>query len=61
MFPDDGEDKDALIKAADKAMYYAKSNGKNNYKLYTNELNDMEVKDKSIFKKWMEVLHIPFI
>lgn len=60
MYPDDGEDKDTLIKAADKAMYYAKTNGKNSYKIYTNELNDMEIKDKSIFKIWMELLQSPF-
>ncbi|MDI7741139.1 sensor domain-containing diguanylate cyclase [Lysinibacillus fusiformis] len=60
MYPDDGEDKDTLIKAADKAMYYAKNNGKNNYQIYTNDLNDLEVNDKGIFKKWMEVLQSPF-
>ena len=60
MYPDDGEDKDTLIKAADKAMYFAKNNGKNNYQIYTNDLNDVEINDKGIFKKWMEVLQSPF-
>ncbi|MCM3388358.1 sensor domain-containing diguanylate cyclase [Ureibacillus chungkukjangi] len=60
MYPDDGEDKDTLIKAADKAMYSAKNNGKNNYQIYTNDLNDVEINDKGIFKKWMEVLQSPF-
>lgn len=60
MFPNDGEDKETLIKAADKAMYYAKNNGKNSYKFYTDELNSMEVTEKSIFKKWMEVLQNTF-
>ena len=60
MFPEDGEDKDTLIKAADKAMYYAKNNGKNSYQIYTNDLNDVEINDKGIFKKWMEVIQSPF-
>ena len=60
MYPDDGEDKDTLIKAADKAMYYAKNNGKNNYRIYTKDLNDFEISEKGIFKKWMEVLQNPF-
>lgn len=60
MYPDDGEDKETLIKAADIAMYYAKNNGKNNYQIYTNDLNDVEVNEKGIFKKWMEVLQSPF-
>ncbi|PYF08348.1 sensor domain-containing diguanylate cyclase [Ureibacillus chungkukjangi] len=60
MYPDDGEDKETLIKAADKAMYSAKNNGKNNYQIYTNDLNDVEINDKGIFKKWMEVLQSPF-
>ncbi len=60
MYPDDGEDKETLIKAADKAMYYAKNNGKNNYQIYTHDLNDVEVNDKGIFKKWMEVIQSPF-
>ncbi|QCR31210.1 sensor domain-containing diguanylate cyclase [Lysinibacillus sp. SGAir0095] len=56
MYPNDGEDKEKLIKAADKAMYYAKNNGKNNYQIYTEDLNDVEINDKGIFNKWMEVL-----
>ena len=60
MFPDDGEDKETLTKAADIAMYYAKNNGKNNYQIYTDDLNDLEVNEKGIFKKWMEVLQSPF-
>ena len=56
MYPNDGEDKEKLIKAADKAIYYAKNNGKNNYQIYTEDLNDVEINDKGIFNKWMEVL-----
>ncbi|MBC7189530.1 diguanylate cyclase, partial [Candidatus Aerophobetes bacterium] len=35
-FPDDGEDKDTLIKKADIAMYKAKAEGKANYRYYKN-------------------------
>lgn len=33
-FPENGDDKETLVKNADIAMYYAKNNGKNNYKFY---------------------------
>ncbi len=35
LFPDDGEDPDFLIKAADTAMYRSKNEGKNRYMFYT--------------------------
>jgi diguanylate cyclase (GGDEF)-like protein len=35
MFPNDSDDSDTLIKYADRAMYNAKDNGKNNFKFYT--------------------------
>lgn len=56
MFPDDGEDKETLIQNADKAMYYAKNNGKNNYKLYSLELEEMEVSNEGIVSKWLNIL-----
>ncbi len=34
LFPADGEDGETLIKNADKAMYYAKNLGRNNYQFY---------------------------
>lgn len=39
MFPEDGEDKETLIEHADQAMYFAKRNGKNNYKMYSSDLH----------------------
>ena len=36
-YPKDGKTPDELIKKADKAMYFAKHNGKNNYQLYSPE------------------------
>jgi diguanylate cyclase (GGDEF)-like protein/PAS domain S-box-containing protein len=35
MYPDDGEDADALLKHADIALYQAKQKGRNNYQHYT--------------------------
>lgn len=55
MYPDDGIDKETLIDHADKAMYYAKNNGKNNYKIYTPDLQEMESK-KGILEKWIDAI-----
>jgi diguanylate cyclase (GGDEF)-like protein/PAS domain S-box-containing protein len=41
VFPDDGEDADALLRAADTAMYHAKDRGRNNYQFFTPQLNDI--------------------
>lgn len=39
VFPGDGEDEQTLMKNADVAMYHAKSRGKNNYQIYSEELS----------------------
>ena len=38
IFPNDGYDANTLIKNADTAMYYVKEKGKNNYQLFTSEM-----------------------
>jgi diguanylate cyclase (GGDEF)-like protein len=40
LYSADGENVDALMRAADTAMYHAKSNGRNNYQFFTPRLND---------------------
>jgi diguanylate cyclase (GGDEF)-like protein len=39
LYPRDGNDPETLLKNADAAMYRAKEKGRNNYKLYTPDLN----------------------
>ncbi len=39
MFPEDHQEVEGLIKNAELAMYYAKNNSRNSYKLYSPELN----------------------
>jgi diguanylate cyclase (GGDEF)-like protein/PAS domain S-box-containing protein len=39
LYPTDGADVDALLKAADIAMYHAKNQGKNNFQFYARSMN----------------------
>lgn len=41
IFPQDGDDAEALLKHADVAMYAAKNRGRNNFQFFTRELNRM--------------------
>ena len=43
VFPDDGEDEETLLKHADTAMYQAKLQGRNTYKLFTKTMNKVEI------------------
>ena len=48
IYPDDGQDAETQIKNADTAMYFAKNNGRNNYKFFKQDMNDHAVKRQSI-------------
>jgi diguanylate cyclase (GGDEF)-like protein/PAS domain S-box-containing protein len=39
VYPDNGDDIDALLKNADTAMYHAKDEGRNNFQFYTESMN----------------------
>lgn len=43
LYPEDGSDASTLIKNADTAMYHVKNSGKNNYRLFSSEMNDAEI------------------
>ena len=40
IYPDNGEDRQSLIKNADAAMYHAKENGRNNFQFFSPSMND---------------------
>lgn len=39
LYPDDGDQAEALVRNADTAMYYAKANGRNNYQFFAEPMN----------------------
>jgi diguanylate cyclase (GGDEF)-like protein/PAS domain S-box-containing protein len=48
IFPDDGQDAGALLKAADTAMYYAKQHGRNRYQCFDREMKARDIEHDSI-------------
>lgn len=48
LYPDDAQDADGLIKAADAAMYVAKDQGKATYQFFTGALREKEVETQAL-------------
>jgi diguanylate cyclase (GGDEF)-like protein len=48
LYPDDGQDVEAVVRNADTAMYQAKKSGRNNYQVFTPEMNVRAVARQSI-------------
>jgi len=48
LYPDDGQNADAVIKSADTAMYHAKEKGRNNYQFFSQDMNIRVVERLSI-------------
>ncbi len=54
LYPDDGKDAETVVKNADTAMYHAKSVGRNNYQMFTPDMNVNAVARRSV----EEALHL---
>ncbi|WP_400244458.1 diguanylate cyclase [Niallia sp. JL1B1071] len=56
LYPNDGETKEILLENADKAMYYAKNNGKNRFKFYIPDLMNIDPPKEGFIEKWRNTL-----
>ncbi|WP_180954527.1 EAL domain-containing protein [Bacillus sp. V5-8f] len=67
IYPEHGISQESIVKSADTAMYYAKEHGKNNYKIFTDELEQSSKRKyivsnelrSAIVKKEFEVHYQP--
>ena len=48
VYPDDGDDAETLVRHADIALYHAKDTGRNNAKVFTQEMNTRAVEQRSL-------------
>ncbi|MBW4055167.1 MAG: EAL domain-containing protein [Proteobacteria bacterium] len=53
LYPDDGKTVEMMVRNADIAMYHAKKNGRNNYQVFTQEMNVRAIKRHAV----EQVLH----
>ncbi len=56
IYPDDAGDCDKMVKAADVAMYHAKTSGRNNFQFFTEELASRSVQQAAIEKGLRQAL-----
>ena len=56
IYPNDGEDADTLIKNADIAMYEAKDEGRNNYKLFNKSMHESIIRRLELENKLLKAL-----
>ncbi len=56
MYPEDGDDIEALLKHADAAMYLAKEQGKNNYQFFSEELHQILAKKLQLERELRKAL-----
>jgi diguanylate cyclase len=55
LYPFHGDDQRTLIQNADKAMYFAKSNGKNNYQFYTEDLAEFIPPKSNVLERFLNL------
>mgnify|MGYP003393117531 FL=1 len=65
MYPQDGEDFDTLYRHADSAMYGAKSDGRNNYRFFTQEMQSrsqrtLQIENALHYAMEREQLHLQY-
>ncbi|MGG0715981.1 sensor domain-containing diguanylate cyclase [Robertmurraya massiliosenegalensis] len=60
IYPEDGTDQETLLNNADKAMYYAKSKGKNNIQFYREDLPEQPMKKDGVIRRIFQHLQTNF-